>query len=106
MKKSFFSQIKASRKVKRYAKELKLINRLQFLHYETLYREKVIELKSSGIGNDIPENITISLTSFGSRIETVYLTIESLMQQSLKADRIVLCLAKDEFSEALKGFIV
>lgn len=99
MKKSFYSLIKSNRRKKRDAKELRLINRLQFAYYETLYREKVVDLKALGIGNSMPDNITISLTSFGLRMETVYLAIESLMQQSLKADRIVLCLAKEEFSE-------
>lgn len=100
MKKIFYPFTKSYRRKRRYAKEANLINRLRFAQYEVYYREKVIESKVSGLGNDIPEHITISLTSYSSRIETVYLTIESLMQQSLKADRIVLCLAKSEFSEA------
>ena len=100
MKKLLHSFSKSARKKKRFAKEAKTINQLRFAQYEVYYREKVIESKTLGIGNDVPESITISLTSYGPRIDTVYLTIESLMHQSLKADRIVLCLAKSEFSEA------
>lgn len=42
--------------------------------------------------------ITVSLTTYGKRIHTVYLAIESILVQSLKADRIILWLAEDEFS--------
>lgn len=99
MKKFLHSFTKSARKNKRLASEAKLAKQLKFAQYEVYYRDKVIESKISGVGNSVPETITISLTSYGSRIETVYLTVESLMQQSLKADRIVLCLSKDEFSE-------
>lgn len=99
MKNFFHSLTQASRKKKHDAKEIKFVNRLRFAYYESFWREKTIESKTPGIGNDTAESITISLTSYGARIETVYLTIESLMQQSLKADRIVLCLVKNEFSE-------
>lgn len=42
-------------------------------------------------------HITASLTTFPARIETVHLTIESIIRQSVRPDRIVLWLAKDEF---------
>ena len=100
MKKLLYSFTKSARRNKRLAREANLVNWLRFAQYEVYYRDKVIESKAPGIGNNISETITISLTSYGPRIETVYLTIESLMQQSLKADRIVLCLAKNEFTEA------
>lgn len=41
--------------------------------------------------------VIISLTTFGSRIEKVYLTIESIMQGVVKPNRIILWLAKDDF---------
>lgn len=100
MKKILHSFTKSARKNKRRASEARLTNQLRFTQYEVFYRNKVIESQTPGIGNGVPETITISLTSYGPRIETVYLTIESLMQQSLKADRIVLCLSESEFSEA------
>ena len=99
MKKFLNSFTKLGRKSNRQARERNLHSLLKFTQYEVFYREKVIASKASGVGNDAPESITVSLTSYGPRIETVYLTIESLMQQSIKADRIVLCLAKNEFSE-------
>ena len=44
------------------------------------------------------QRLIISFTSFPARIDTVWLTVESLMQQSLKADEIILWLAKEQFS--------
>jgi hypothetical protein len=87
-------------KDKRQAKERSHRKRIRFDHYEAVYRESVLSSMDSGVGNDTPHSITISLTSFGVRIETVYLVVESLMSQSLKADRIVLCLYRGEITEA------
>ena len=100
MNKFLQSLTKKERRAKRSAKERKFRNRLRFDHYEALYRQSMLHSKQLGVGNHCPENLTVSLTSFGERIETVYLTVESLMQQSLKADRIVLCLARDEVKES------
>lgn len=44
------------------------------------------------------EEVIVSLTTHGKRIETVYLAIESIMQQTLKPNRIILWLCKDEFA--------
>lgn len=41
----------------------------------------------------------ISLTSFPARIHSVWITIESLMRQSVKADRILLWLAEEQFPD-------
>lgn len=43
--------------------------------------------------------IVISLTTIPSRIDKVWITIESLLRQSQKPDRILLWLAEDEFEE-------
>lgn len=45
------------------------------------------------------EDVIISLTSIPARINTVWLTIESLLRQSYKPDKILLWLAREEFSE-------
>ncbi len=47
------------------------------------------------------KNIIVSLTSFPKRIDTVWLTIESLFRQSLKADMIILWLADTQFPNGL-----
>lgn len=41
--------------------------------------------------------LIISLTSYPARIETVYKTIKSLLNQTLKADKIILWLAPEQF---------
>lgn len=46
-----------------------------------------------------PHEIVVSLTSYPARINDVALTIESLFQQSLKANRIVLWLSRDNFPD-------
>lgn len=45
------------------------------------------------------EGIVVSLTTFGSRINSVFLTIESLFLQSLNPSKILLWLSEEEFSE-------
>ncbi|MBQ5610484.1 MAG: hypothetical protein IIU83_02705 [Fibrobacteraceae bacterium] len=43
------------------------------------------------------EEIIVSLTSYGKRIYDVYLAIESIMQGSIKPNRIILWLSEEEF---------
>ena len=51
--------------------------------------------------NTLPrkETVVLSLTSFPARIDQAYVAIKSLMRQSVKADRIVLWLAEDQFKD-------
>lgn len=42
--------------------------------------------------------IIASLTSYGDRIHTVNMTIETILNQTLKADKVILWLSEDEFS--------
>lgn len=44
-----------------------------------------------------PVSITISLTSYPARIKSISYTIETLLNQDLKADRVVLWLGEDKF---------
>jgi 2-polyprenyl-3-methyl-5-hydroxy-6-metoxy-1,4-benzoquinol methylase len=46
----------------------------------------------------LTKNIIVSLTTYGKRINNVYLTIESIMRQTIKPNKILLWLASDEFS--------
>ena len=43
--------------------------------------------------------VVVSLTTYRERIHEVYLTIESIMQGTVKPNRIILWLAEDEFTE-------
>ena len=54
--------------------------------------------KSNAKANEIcGDSVIISLTSFPGRIDKVYLCINSLLRQSVRADKIILWLAKEQF---------
>lgn len=62
-------------------------------------RDKTLNSKELGISNEKYADceIIVSLTSFGKRIYDVHLAIESIMQGTLKPNRIVLWLSEQEF---------
>lgn len=45
------------------------------------------------------QKVVLSLTSFPARINTVWITIETLLRQSMKPDEIILWLAKEQFPD-------
>ncbi|MCR4847948.1 MAG: methyltransferase domain-containing protein [Bacteroidales bacterium] len=64
--------------------------------YELLFlQSKEFGISKEKYGNN---ELIVSLTSFGQRIHNVYLTIESIMQQTLKPNKIILWLDQDEFT--------
>lgn len=69
------------------------------LENKSIQREKIPENPLNKEKRDI--KITVSLTSFPARIEYVHLAIKSLMLQSVKPDRIILWLAKDQFPDKM-----
>lgn len=85
-------------------KRLKKHDAVNNLKLESMVRGQLLMQRAltsgeSGVGNDKEHNIVVSLTSFDRRIEEVYLCIESLFQQSLKADAIVLWLSTRNFPD-------
>lgn len=60
-------------------------------------QEKVMNCSEMGISNDkiANEEIIVSLTSYGNRVKEVYLAIESIMQGTVKPNRIVLWLSNE-----------
>lgn len=69
--------------------------RKEFLKYTTLSSQ------DKGV-TDSPlcdHEVVASLTTYKERIHEVYLTIESIMQGTVKPNRIILWLAEDEFTE-------
>src|ERR1019366_6133497 len=44
------------------------------------------------------ERIIVSMTSFPTRIDKVWLVIETILRQTIKPDKIILWLSKDQFS--------
>ena len=73
---------------------------LESMVKRTQLTQLTLDQATVGVGNQAEHEIIVSLTTFDKRIEDVYIAIESLMQQSLKADRIVLCLSEQDFSMA------
>lgn len=63
------------------------------------FEADALHRRESGVQRNAPRELVVSLTSFSKRIHDVYLTIESLLQQSHAPDRIVLWLSAEEFGE-------
>lgn len=63
--------------------------------------EKTLCCHDSGISTEryCEHDIIVSLTTFGTRIEKVYLPIESIMQGTILPNRIILWLSEKEYTE-------
>ena len=62
-------------------------------------REKTLNSKETGISSEkiCNEEVIVSLTTYGERIFDVYLAIESIMQGTIKPNKILLWLSEEEF---------
>ena len=112
----FISFIKKSpladllRKYRVMADKLKLREKQLSLAIEVIEQQQKIALQMSfndeegGINENVDCNILVdneiivSLTSYGTRINTVHLTILSLLNQSIMPSKLILWLSKDEFT--------
>ena len=89
---------------KRLLKDVKRLKEAELFHHYENRRFQLIEHilhdKEKGISSEryVDHDIIVSLTTHGKRIYDVAFTIESIMQQSMKANRIVLWL-----DESFKG---
>ena len=63
------------------------------------FRDKNIHSTETGITDEkyCDYEVIVSLTTFGDRIHNVHLAIESIMQGTVKPNKIVLWLSEDEF---------
>ena len=69
-----------------------------FDHRKVEMQKYALHSKESGISDNAyfdNQQVIVSLTTFGKRLYEVYLAIESIMQQTVKPNRIVLWLAED-----------
>lgn len=75
-------------------------NRVESLLVKFRMEECTFHSQEKGTTEEIVEDtpLVISLTTHGKRIETVFHTIESIFQQTLKANRVILWLGDKEFS--------
>lgn len=76
--------------------ELKLeqSNRRNYLLNEALTSNKSI----TSVGNDYKRELIVSLTTYSKRIHEVHLVVESMAQQTLKPNRLILWLDETEFT--------
>ena len=83
--------------------ELMLIRQLLVEQRCLSLNEKTMNSHEMGITNErlCDHEVVVSLTSYGNRIYDVSLAIESIMQGTVKPNRIVLWLSEDEFKGRL-----
>ena len=65
--------------------------------YRAIYEQNAYENISIGVEKNNDKSVIISLTTYGERINSVHIAIESLFEQTKKADRIILWLDENEF---------
>jgi hypothetical protein len=81
-----------------------LDNIIEQKQYKSLFLQSALHSTETGVDgfNANGKNIIVSLTTHNKRIFDIWLTIESLLNQTLKPNKLILWLAEDEFD---KNFI-
>lgn len=76
-----------------------LIKEIQRNQSYTYWWDKTLHCQERGVSDErlCPEEVVVSLTTHGNRIYNVHLAIESIMQQTVRPNRIVLWLSEEEF---------
>lgn len=90
-------KIKAVRRKRREKRELRESIKLRANALELQLQYSALNCERVGVASNQPLPLIVSLTSHGKRVQDVYLTIESLLQQSHKPDKIVLWLSAQDF---------
>ncbi len=75
----------------------KLLKNQRSLLIGKFFENSALHSKTSGTNPNSEAKINITLTTIPERIHNIHITIESLFQQSVQANRIVLWLPKDRF---------
>lgn len=97
--KNIHAEYKRKRRAKQKRKLDAILTRHKAIQRCESLQDKTLHSTEPGIGNNLEHELIVSLTTFGKRIHDVYLTIESIMQQSLRPDKIILCISTVEFKE-------
>lgn len=73
---------------------------IRYLHTKDKFETLAFNSKDSGISDcrHLDKEVVISLTTYSKRIHTVFSTIESLFQQTWKANRIILYISDEHFN--------
>ena len=86
------------------SKQSEFIIKRQFLEFSLFYNIQNYDNIPGTFNSDnkqIEPEIIISLTTYGKRLQEVWLTIESLMQQTRRADKIILWLGEEDYKKPL-----
>lgn len=89
--KKIFNAIRNLNNLERIVKKNLIVN--QYQQSSVVSSRSGVEMYKSGT-----ENLVLSLTTYSKRIYNVHLTIESLLNQTKKPNKIILWLAEDEFN--------
>lgn len=88
----------AVRKLKKKNKPYwKLVYKINKLFVNLLF--PISQRRKKGCGLDEGSRIVVSLTTYPARISTVWITIASLLQQTMKPYKVILWLAEEQFPE-------
>lgn len=82
---------------KKKVKEAELLVKNQALSLSNLLRIQAMTSSQEGVEPESGRRLVVSLTTFDKRLDDVYLCIETLLQQSLRPNRILLWLSEEEF---------
>lgn len=69
------------------------------VYFNIVYFIKYKLSRSKKVGVDKSSNIIVSLTSFPARIDKVWITIETLLEQTVLPKKIILWLAEEQFND-------
>lgn len=77
----------------------KLHRKIRIDNYRNILESEMLRTDLQGVTDErhCEHEVIITLTTYGKRINTVYLAIASLMRQSMRANRIILWLSEKEF---------
>ncbi len=95
---SFLVKQQDRRRKRRGEEELKSIAQQRAVGLALELERRLLEETAPGVNRTLEHELIISLTSFQQRLDNVHLTIESLMRQTVKASRIILNIAANDFS--------
>ena len=85
-----------SNRKKRLKNERSLLLKQKSLALSVMFHQLTLTSQEPGIAEN-EDDIIVSLTSFSHRVNDVYLTIESIFQQTQKASKVYLWLAEKDF---------
>ena len=89
--------------IKRFLRRYYIVGRVDIIFEKIiLIFYTLFQKKEMGVSNrNLKRKVIVSLTTIPSRVDKVWITIESLLRQTYKPSEIILWLAEDEFSNIL-----